>query len=200
MPSETFTLPPAPDAILQIGMGFWASKALLSAVELGLFTSLAETGPQDAAAIGARFGLHPRGLHDFLDALVALRMLTRDAAGRYDNTPDTALFLVRGQPGFVGGLLEMANTRLYPFWGRLTDALRSGMMQNEARDGAANPFEAIYADPAGLDGFLRAMTGVSRPNAMARQPPFPGPATPAWRISAVPRAAASPRSCGRIRT
>jgi hypothetical protein len=185
MPGETMTRtpfqdwmagvmpPPSPAAIMQLGMAFWGSKALLSAVELGLFTALAEDGPQDAAAIGARFGLHPRGLRDFLDALVALRMLTRDTAGRYGNTRDTALFLVRGKPGYVGGMLEMANSRLYPFWGRLTEALRSGTPQNEARDGGANPFAAIYADPAGLDGFLRAMTGVSRPNATAMAAAFP---------------------------
>lgn len=163
----------SPEAILQLGMGFWGSKALLSAVELGLFTTLEEAGPLEAAAIGTRHGLHPRGLHDFLDALVALRMLGRDAAGRYANTAETAAFLVRGKPGYVGGLLEMANARLYPFWGRLTEALRSGLPQNEARDGGPDPFKAIYADPAVLAGFLGAMTGVSRPNAAAIARAFP---------------------------
>ena len=162
-----------PDAILQLGLGFWGSKVLLSAVELGLFTTLAEAGPQEAAAIGARHGLHPRALRDFLDALVALRMLGRDAEGRYANTPETAAFLVRGQPGYVGGLLEMANARLYPFWGRLTEALRTGQPQNEARDGGPDPFQAIYAEPAVLAGFLGAMTGVSRPNAAAIARAFP---------------------------
>ena len=162
-----------PDAILQLGLGFWGSKALLSAVELGLFTMLEEAGPQEAVAIGARCGLHPRALRDFLDALVALRMLGRDAEGRYANTPEGAAFLVRGRPGYVGGLLEMANARLYPFWGRLTEALRSGRPQNEARDGGPDPFQAIYADPDVLAGFLGAMTGVSRPNAAAIARAFP---------------------------
>ena len=143
-----------PDAILQLGLGFWGSKALLSAVELGLFTTLEEAGPLEATAIGARCGLHPRARRDFLDALVALRMLTRDAEGRYANTPEGAAFLVRGRPGYVGGLLEMANARLYPFWGRLTEALRTGQPQNETKGGGQGIFETLYADARKLHVFL----------------------------------------------
>ena len=73
---------PDPAAILELGMGFWASKTLLSAVELGLFTELAD-GPLDAEALRARLGLHPRGARDFLDALVALGMLRARRATRY---------------------------------------------------------------------------------------------------------------------
>lgn len=164
---------PSPEAILQLGSAFWASKTLLSAVEIGLFTTLAAHGPMPAEAVGARLNLHPRPLRDFLDALVALGMLRRDAAGLYDNTPETGLYLDRAKPGYVGGLLEMLNARLYGFWGRLTDALRTGQPQNEARDGGPDPFKAIYADPAGLKGFLGAMTGISRPTARAMAAAFP---------------------------
>lgn len=166
----------SPGGILQLGLGFWGPKVLLSAVELGLFTHLAEAGPLPAAAIGERLSLHPRGLHDFLDALVALGMLRRDATGRYDNTPETGTFLVRGHPAYVGGMLEMANARLYTFWGRLTEALRTGLPQNEAADGRPDPFSAIYAEPAVLEAFLGGMTGVSRPvgRAIAQAFPFAG--------------------------
>jgi SAM-dependent methyltransferase len=165
--------PASPGAILQLGMAFWGSKALLTAVELGLFTELARHGPMPASELVARLGLHGRGASDFLDALVALGMLRRDAEGRYTNTPETALYLDRASPDYIGGLLEMANSRLYPFWGRLTGALRSGRPQNEARDGGPDPFAAIYADPATLEVFLRAMSGVSLPNARAIAAAFP---------------------------
>jgi hypothetical protein len=164
---------PVPDAILQLGFAFWQSKTLLSAVELGLFTLLAEEGPLPAEAIGTRLSLHPRALRDFLDALVALRMLRRDAEGSYANTPETALYLVRGRPGYVGGMLEMANARLYPYWGRLTEGLRTGLPQNEIRDDRPGLFEALYADPVALEGFLRAMTGLSRPTARVLAERFP---------------------------
>jgi len=151
--------PLTPDHIMQLGLGFWASKTLLSAVELGLFTQLAR-GPLPAEAIGERLGLHVRALRDFLDALVSLGMLQRDAEGLYSNAPESDLFLDRAKPSYLGGMLEMANTRLYPFWGSLTEALRTGRPQNEARSGG-NFFEALYADPERLENFLSAMTGLS---------------------------------------
>ncbi|HEX8500920.1 MAG TPA: methyltransferase [Pyrinomonadaceae bacterium] len=148
-----------PDNIMQLGLGFWASKTLLSAVELDLFTELAK-GPATAGAVRERLGLHPRGARDFLDALVSLRLLERDDDGRYHNAPEAATFLDRARPSYMGGMLEMANARLYPFWGSLTEALRTGRPQNEVRTGD-DFFGALYADPARLEGFLGAMSGLS---------------------------------------
>src|ERR671910_1959900 len=95
-----------PERILQLGLGFWGSKTLLSAVEIGLFTELAK-GSLDFETLSERLMLHPRSARDFLDALVALGMLERDGE-RYSNTPETDLFLDRAKPSYVGGLLEMA--------------------------------------------------------------------------------------------
>src|SRR5579883_2300487 len=159
-----------PEHILQVGLGFWASKTLLSAVEMGVFTELAH-GPENLAALSGRLGLHPRSSRDFLDTLVALGFLER-RNGMYQNTPATDLFLDRKKPSYVGGMLEMANARLYPFWGRLSDALRSGEPQNEARDGG-DFFAALYADPDRLAQFLRAMTGLSMGAAHAIAERFP---------------------------
>jgi hypothetical protein len=156
---EEMNVAVAPDNIMQLGLGFWASKTLLSAVELGLFTELAK-GRMPAETIGERLNLHPRGLRDFLDALVSLRMLERDGEGLYKNTPETDMFLDRNKPSYMGGMLEMASTRLYNFWGSLTEALRTGQLQNEAKSGG-HFFETLYADPSRLENFLSAMTGLS---------------------------------------
>jgi len=163
---------PKPDQILQVGLGFWASKTLLSAVEMELFTELAKH-PEDLETLQGRLGLHPRSARDFLDALVALEFLER-RDGQYHNTPSTNLFLDKGKRSYIGGILEMANHRLYPFWGHLTTALRTGLPQNESKDGGSNLFIALYADPARLKGFLQAMTGVSHGAnlAIARQFPW----------------------------
>lgn len=160
----------SPNSLMQLGMGFWGSKALLSAVELGLFTQLAE-GPLDSNALTSRLGLHPRSARDFLDALVALRVLQRHQ-NRYSNSAEADMFLDRNKPSYVGGLLEMANARLYPFWGSLTEALRSGQPQNEVKHGE-NLFAALYAEPERLAGFLKAMTGVSLGTAVAIAQKFP---------------------------
>jgi biotin operon repressor len=162
---------PAPDQIMQVGLGFWASKTLLSAIEMELFTELAKH-PQSGEELRDRLGLHSRAYRDFLDALVALGFLER-AEQVYRNTPSTDLFLDKQKPSYVGGVLEMANQRLYGFWGNLTEALRTGSLQNEAKSGETPFFQALYADPARLRGFLAAMTGLSHGANMAIARQFP---------------------------
>jgi hypothetical protein len=162
---------PTPEQILQIGLGFFSSKALLSAIEMGLFTELAQH-PENLEAVQGRLGLHPRSARDFLDALVALGLLERNS-GIYSNTPTTDLFLDRKKPSYVGGILEMANHRLYGYWNHLTEALRTGQPQNEVRGGGQPLFETLYADPARLKGFLEAMTGISHGSALAIAAKFP---------------------------
>jgi hypothetical protein len=169
--SETWKVsPPSPEKLLQLGMGFWGSKTLLSAVELDLFTVLGR-GPRSAMQLMEELRLHPRSALDFLDALVALDMLERDD-GLYRNTAETGAFLDSAQPGFIGGLLLMANNRLYPFWGSLTEGLRTGKPQNEAKQGG-DPFDAIYRDECALSEFLRAMSGASLGAARAIAQAFP---------------------------
>ncbi len=162
---------PTPERILQTGLAFWPAKTLLSAIELGVFTELAR-GAEGFEALSGRLGLHPRSARDFLDALVALAFLQR-TGDRYTNTAETDLFLDRHKPSYVGGILEMANARLYPFWGHLTEALRTGQPQNEVRTAGPGLFEALYADPARLKQFLAAMTGISHGANMTIARAFP---------------------------
>jgi hypothetical protein len=147
-----------PEQIMRVGLGFWESKTLLSAIELGLFTELSK-GPATLQTIQDRLRLHPRASRDFLDALVALGMLQR-TGNEYSNTPETDFFLDRSKPTYIGGILEMCNERLYAFWNNLTEGLRTGEPQNEAKTGG-NLFDMIYNDDQGLRQFLSAMTGLS---------------------------------------
>ena len=166
---------PNPARIMQIGMGFFAAKTVLSAVEIGCFEALAR-GPQPEPALRARLGLHPRAAADFLDALVALGLLAREGDGpsaAYANTVDTAAFLDPTSPLYMGGILKMANSRLYPFWGSLTEALRSGQPQNEMKaSGTDNAFTALYKDSDRLKEFLDAMAGVQLGNFAALSQKF----------------------------
>ena len=161
-----------PEGIMQLGWGFWGSKALLSAVELGVFTQLGGA-PKSLEELTRSLKLHPRAARDFFDALVALGVLNRDEAGAYANTAETALYLDRAKPSYVGGILEMANKRLYRFWDGLTEALQTGLPQNEAKNGGEDLFAVIYSDPQILESFLRGMTGVSLPAAHAMAALFP---------------------------
>lgn len=161
---------PTPEKIMQIGMGFWASKTLLSAVSLGVFSALAKK-PMALAELEAAFGLHQRSSRDFFDALVSLGLLER-RDGVYANAPDAAFFLDKAKPSYMGGILEMAEHRLYPFWAGLTEGLKTGQPQNEAKRGG-DLFDELYDDPARMKEFCKAMTGISLGPARAIAAKFP---------------------------
>lgn len=155
-----------PSHIMQTATAFWASKVLLTAVELDLFTTLGD-GQQSAAQLGQTLGLHPRGTYDFFDALVALKFLDRDGdgpEGQYRSTPETAAFLNKKSPQYIGGLTQMLNSRLFGFWNHLGTALKTGKPQNEVKDGGKSVFEALYANQDSLGEFLDAMTGFQAAN------------------------------------
>ena len=163
------------DAILEIGQSFWKAKALLSAVELDLFTVLAREGPLEIDAICRRVGLHDRGARDFLDSLVALALLQRDELHRYANTIETDLFLDRDKPTYSGGFLEMCNERLYPAWSRLTAALQTGLSVHEEDRESGDFYQRLYSNRTSREVFLGGMTGGVRAVARAIAAQF------AWR-------------------
>ena len=162
-----------PSHIMDVGMGFWPSKTLLSAVGLDLFSHLggeSMTGEE----VGKRLGLHSRATYDFLDALVALRFLERDgdgADGRYRNSAEAAAFLDEKSPAYIGGFLKMCNERLYRFWGELTEALKTGEPQNEVKLTGKSFYEGLYSDHGRLEQFMHAMAsqGAWSCDALAQQ-------------------------------
>ena len=163
-------MPPlSPARIMEVGLGFWPAKVLLSALELQLFTVLGDKA-MTGAELQRALELHSRANPDFFDALVALSFLERDGDGpeaRYRNTAETALFLDRNSPQFIGGFLEMANARGYRFWGDLTEGLRSGKPQNEIKHTGASMFAELYSKPERLEQFMDAMSGMSTGNFQA---------------------------------
>ncbi|MCQ4084256.1 acetylserotonin O-methyltransferase [Streptomyces sp. RB6PN25] len=141
-----------PAGILRLGNAFCDAKALLTAVELDLFTALHEAsdGAATVDEVRDRLSLHGRGLRDFLDLLVALGVLQR-AQGRYRNAPAADRHLVRGGEEYIGGFLLRSSRNLYPAWGRLEEALRTGQPQS------GSDFEAVTKNPAILRQFIGSM-------------------------------------------
>jgi hypothetical protein len=161
-----------PEKIMQVGMGFWASKALLSAVHFGLFTLLSGrkmSGADIRSQLG--WGTTQRHTYDLLDVLVSLGFLEREGLlddARYSNTPETDLFLDENKPTFIGGILKMGNHRLYRFWADLEEGLATGQPQNETKGtlvGEAG-FEKLYESPERLREFVNAMSGIQMGNFM----------------------------------
>lgn len=156
-----------PERIQQLGSAFRSSRALLSAVELGVFTELAK-GPLDANDLADRIGVHRRAARDFFDALVALELLER-SAGRYSNTADTETYLDQNKPTYVGGMAEMQAVSGYRVWASLTQALRTGQPQTDAKGDT----RALFDEPDRARRYLRAMTGGSMAAATAIARRFP---------------------------
>lgn len=153
--------PVSPIPIMEIGNGFFKSKILLTAVKLRLFTELTGS-PMSGDQIRKHFKLHGRGLYDFLDALVAMGFLKREGLKEdavYENAPISYLYLDVNKENYLGGFLEMANDRLYPFWGKLENALQTGRPQNESTGSDEDVFEKLYEDPGRLQQFIAAMAG-----------------------------------------
>src|SRR2546427_6469104 len=155
-----------PSPILQTAFSFWNSKVLLTAVEMGLFSKLGSRRLV-GELLGAELGLHPRGISDFFDALVAMKFLNREgtgAAALYFNTSEGAMYLDEKSPRYIGGILTMLNVRLFKYWHDLPEALRTGRPQNEVKHGQKGIFEELYAELPKLEQFMGAMTGLSRIN------------------------------------
>jgi precorrin-6B methylase 2 len=162
MQSQSATKHADPSHIMQVGTGFWASKTLLAAVKFGLFTLLADK-QMSAEEIRKKLSLHQRSIYDFLDTLVSLGFLNRKGLKEkavYSNSTDTAFFLNKNKPSYIGGLLEMCNDRLYKFWGGLEEGLQTGKPQNEVKLTGHSMFEALYADPERVKQFMEAMAGI----------------------------------------
>ena len=149
-----------PEDIVEMGMSFWSSRLILSAVEAGVFTELAN-GRQYEHELADALGWHPRAAGTALDALVAAGLLRRDRAGRYANTIRGATFLDRSKPSYVGGLMELSSRRLYGLWSELDDLLRTGRPGAEEERGDNEFFSMLYQDPLALKDFLAGMTGIS---------------------------------------
>ncbi|MEO6612023.1 MAG: methyltransferase [Chitinophagaceae bacterium] len=154
-----------------MGLGFWASKTLLTAVNLKLFTHLAEKGKQSGMQIKDQYGFKctDRNVYDFLDTLTSFGFLQREGileTGLYSNAEETEIFLDKKKPSYIGGILEMANNRLYPFWADLETGLATGLPQNENKHGTHDMFATLYESPERLKEFVHAMSGIQMGNFM----------------------------------
>ena len=149
--------PPGPIAIMQMVSGFWVSKTLASAVELGVFSRMSGKKVQ-AEEFAPLFGLQPRPAEMLLSACTALGLLERQD-GHYQNSALAEEFLVKGKPYYFGGVVTMLDRRLYLPWNRLTEALKNNRAQTWGEhDGI---FEAISANPDEQRNFTESMHSFS---------------------------------------
>lgn len=147
------------DHVLATAMAFQSAKLVLTAVEIGLFDALA-AGPLSEAELRARLGLHPRGAADFLHALAALGIVRR--TGDDYAVSLGAESLLPGSPTPLTGFLRMADRVMYPAWGRLAEALRTGKPQAATFQGP-DMFAELYEHDDTRSELVRMAEDASRP-------------------------------------
>ncbi|MFI9555149.1 methyltransferase [Nonomuraea endophytica] len=143
-------------SLIKTATGFYEAQALYAAVELGVFSKVAD-GPVPFERLRDDLGLHQNVAGDFLDALVAMRLLTRDSTG-YGPTAAASAYLTPGAPEYIGGFLALNQRRLYPAWGDLTSFLKTAA--NLAHGAKVDdPMPALYATPQRTRSFAEGMDG-----------------------------------------
>jgi SAM-dependent methyltransferase len=140
--------------LLRLGNAFCDAKALLTAVELDLFGALKD-GPATEEEIRERLRLHGRGLADFLHLLAALGVLVKTGEA-FGNAAGAQRHLVPGGESYIGGFLQRSNRNLYPAWGRLSEALRTGKPQS------GGSFAEVLERPAVLRQFIGMMDALTQ--------------------------------------
>ena len=108
--------------IFQLGY-YWETKILLTAVRLDVFSVL-DGKPKTAAEAATRIGAQEAALALLLNALVAMRLLTK-TADLYGNTSVAETHLVRHSPQYIGHLLLLHDAE-WNNWGKLEETIRSG--------------------------------------------------------------------------
>ncbi len=115
---------PTPSRIVELASAFYGSCTLFTASDLGVFAKLAELGACDAPTLARAIGADARGAELLLNACVALGLLRKEGE-KFSNTPETAAFLVPGQPGDLSKAIRY-NRDVYGAWGKLPQFARTG--------------------------------------------------------------------------
>ena len=148
---------PTPERIWQIITGFQMTAAMKAAIELGVFTKIAD-GNNTTAAIATATGSAERGIRILCDTLAVLGFLIKQG-NEYSLADDAALFLVQHSPAYMGNMTDFI----------LSPQQKGGFdnLTNAVRNGGAMPQENASLDPDSpmWATFARSMTGMMIPSA-----------------------------------
>lgn len=142
--SSSASIPAAqvtPERIMQFAWGYAPPLVMEAALKHGVF-DLLDQGPKSLAEIAAACGASTRGLSAILNVLAGLQLLSKDGAGVFALTPESAAFLVSGRPGFMGGLIRHTSEDLIPMWLQLNKVVGTGV-----------PATAVNQQPEGTEFF-----------------------------------------------
>jgi acetylserotonin N-methyltransferase len=145
-----------PAAVLDLLDAFRRSKAMFTAVSLGIF----DQTPANLEMLAEKTGANPAALERLLDACVGLGLLSKQG-GAYSNQPVAAKYLRRSSPESLVGYVLYSDQVLFRLWANLEDALREGTPRWRQTFGLEGPiFDHFFRTDEAMRTFLRGMHGV----------------------------------------
>ena len=141
---------PSPQLFFQTINAHQRTEALKAAIELEVFTAIGE-GNTTAAGIAKRCQTSEKGMRILCDFLTIMEMLTKEG-DRYVLTLDSATFLDKRSPAYVGGATEfMCSPMLTDGAKHMAEAVRRGgtVMENDGTIGPENPVWIKFARAMG---------------------------------------------------
>jgi 2-polyprenyl-3-methyl-5-hydroxy-6-metoxy-1,4-benzoquinol methylase len=116
---------PSPELIFGSLISYQHAFALKAAIELDLFTAIAE-GVNDAASLAKRVNAAERGVRILADGMTIQGFLRKEN-GKYSLTPDSALFLDKRSPAYMGGMAEfLVSEENIRNFSQFSDCVRKG--------------------------------------------------------------------------
>jgi acetylserotonin N-methyltransferase len=150
---------PESQAVVALMDGFRASKALFTAVQLGLFDRL-HGRAASCEELAAETACVPHALERLLGFCASRGLLAVDADRRFRNTTTAERFLRAGSPETLTGYILYSDRILYRLWGRLEDALHEGTNRWTQEFGAKDDiFDHFFASDEDKEVFLKGMHG-----------------------------------------
>lgn len=147
-----------PSTVIDLIEAFRRSKAMFTAVQLGVFDRL-QDGPASAAALARSVGADGDALERLLDGCAALGLLNKSGA-LYSNSAEASRYLVKDSPDTLAGYILYSDRALYPMWGNLSDAVRAGTHRWKQTFNADGPiFDHFFASEESMRTFTLGMHG-----------------------------------------
>jgi hypothetical protein len=126
----------SPSPIMRMATGFWVSKTLMTAVELGVFTKIsAYQNVNDSKSMTLREFQNIIGIEEsrpaeaFTTALVSLGLLkvikNNNGEKAFTNSEISSMFLDKSKSTYIGDVIAMFDERLYKGWDKLSEALKT---------------------------------------------------------------------------
>lgn len=154
-------MPLDPSPILDLIGAFRRSKAMFTAVSLGVFDYLSHQ-PSTAVAMAGALEVNADALSRLLDGCVSLGLLSKDS-NEYSNTPLSTEYLVSTGPESLAGYILYSNQSLYPLWSHLEEAVQEGTNRWEQTFGSRDAlFDHYFRTEESKRSFLGGMHGFGR--------------------------------------